>query len=446
MIDPKLSALENLDVHESVKLRKKTVPEYVQFLDYCKTPELTVRRVIDMVKKEGLEEFTGQQKFIDNKRGFYMTDADKKQFAIVLKGKQRCYDYGVSILGAHTDAPCLNLRGNPIEEGTEGVILKTKPYGGIWEHQHVDYTAKLIGHITKKQGEITFNLEGLLSDRGIHISKEVNELPLKKAFPHEMFKFITGFSKKESFLKVLERKGLDEKDFYRGSWYIVPADKVRILGDGLIDGYGHDDRICVFASVKAALDSKELEFPLIVYGCDREEIGSTGLSGAQSTFLDSAIYNLLSKEFVPERDISLGLMNRIYNNSLMISSDVDIALTSYDSQYQDPAIATRFNRGIAIVKSNGGIFQSNGNQASNQIVSYLMDLFDENNVMYQMSECPSKLQKGGEGTIAKYFAQKGIQVIDVGVPVGNMHGKHPTAHIGDLGQLIKGYSAFIGRR
>src|SRR3989339_819364 len=82
----------------------------------------------------------------------------------------------------------------------------------------------------------------------------------------------------------------------------------------------------------------------------------------------------------------------------------------------------------------------------NQIASYLMDLFEENNVMYQMSELPSKLQKGGGGTIAKYFAQKGIQVIDVGVPVGNMHGKHPTAHIGDLGQLIKGYKSFIGRR
>lgn len=129
----------------------------------------------------------------------------------------------------------------------------------------------------------------------------------------------------------------------------------------------------------------------------------------------------------------------------MLSSDVDIALTSYDAANQDKEIASRFNQGMVLVKSNRGAYQGGGNLAPDYLASYLVDLFDQKNVKYQLSELPTKLQKGGGGTIAMHFAHRGIPVIDAGVPIGNMHGKHSTAHVGDLGQLIKGYKAFIQR-
>lgn len=440
-------SLEKL-VGDEVSKSKNLTKSYMNFLDNSKTPDLVVGQTIKRLEKAGFSRYEeGMTWNYSETKGVYMTDADNKQFAILMSGNKNAKDYGISFLGAHVDAPCLNLKGSPISEGPEGVILSGKPYGGIWPHTWIDAQVEVIGTVPKKDGVASITFDGLMSERGIHItSKDVNSMTVSKAFPHEMLKVVTGYDSKKNFLKMLKKNKMDEKDFFRGSWYVVPKANSLLLGGELIAGYGHDDRICIYTQLRSTIESKDRTFPVVVYGCSREEIGSTGIDGAQGSFIDMATDNLLKLEGMKDTDISGAVKRAMFAKSRMISADVDLALTSYDAFNQDEAIASRLGHGITLIKATGGSNQYEGNMATDEMTGYLMDLLDKDKVVYQKGELPSKLQVGGGGTISMYFAQKGIPVIDAGPPVGNMHGKFPIAHVGDLYQTKKAYDSFIGRK
>ena len=443
----KRTALEKLKKKERKDL-DSMIREYMYFIDHGKTPENTVSRALVYAKAGFMREYEDGMKMENAPRGVYMTDADQRQFALILPGKEKARDSGITMFGAHTDSPCFNLKcSNPIRAAPEGAILAAKPCGGIWPHTWVDTQVTVIGRVKYGSKIIDFEQDGLFSERSVHIArKDVAPKKLGAAFPHEMFKIITGYPTKEAYLNNLKKQGLDEKCFFRGSWYAVPKANSRHIGEELIDGYGHDDRICIFTGVKAALESKNRRYPAVIYGCHREEVGSTGYDGAQGEFFDLATDALLKLEGMKEEDISNAVKRSVYKKSRMISADVGIPLNSYDLQYQDQFSAARFGGGICLFKANGGPYQSNGNLASDEMTAYTMDLLDKTGVIYQLAETPSKLEVGGGGTISKFFAQRGIPVIDAGPAISNMHGKTSQAHIGDLYQSFKAYRSFIERK
>ncbi|MFH1064397.1 MAG: hypothetical protein V1729_04920 [Candidatus Woesearchaeota archaeon] len=439
------SALESFSKKERAKLEDIT-GEYMGFLDDCKTPELVVNEVLLVAERSGLISYNPGLTFEDAPEGFYLTDVDGRQFALVLPGKRPVYEAGASLLASHTDSPCLNLKTHPIREGPEGVVLAAKPYGGIWLHQWTDTKVDIIGHGREKGELYTVTLDGMLSERGVHISRQsVAGKKLDDAFPHEMLKVITGIKDKKEFNDVLKSVGLTDETFFNNTWYVIPSEEGKMVGS-LMTAYGHDDRICVYTTVKSALDSVDRTFPVVVYGASREEIGSTGTDSAQSPFLESAVDALMLASGMKACSLNGANLRTIFRNSRMLSCDVEIALTTYDKGNQDEEVASRFNKGIALVKSNGGSYQYGGHLTSDEMAGYTTSLLKGAGVVYQTSEIPTKLEAGGGGTLAKFFAHRGIPTIDAGPPVGNMHGKNQLAHIGDFGQTLKAYRAFIERK
>ena len=442
--EKKPSALASLTDEERVHLSRNIVPNYMGFLDRGKVPEHVVSQVVARARESGLVEYNDGMELSDSDRGFFMVDGDQRQFALVLPGRDTANRIGASILGVHTDSPHFDLRvGDPISEEPEGAVFGTKPYGGVWLHGHLDTDVDVIGVFPGK----TIVVPGTFGDRGIHITRKgliETNAKFETAFPHDMFKVVTGIKDKAALLAFLAAQGFVDGDFSRGSWYVVPAANSRLNGN-LITGYSHDDRACVYTTLEATLASADRKFPLILYGAAREEIGSTGCDSAESGFFDLAFYRLLMAQGIHERDVSAALALRVLAMSRMLSCDVDIALTSYDKASQDEKLAARHDGGLALVLANGGPYQGGGSLAPSHFVNELMATLDGAGVLYKCTEMPTKLNSGGGGTIAKFFGARGVPVIDVGVAVANMHGKRSMVHIGDIGQMVKGYRAFIQR-
>ncbi|MBN1646266.1 hypothetical protein JW868_04470 [Candidatus Woesearchaeota archaeon] len=439
-VEKKLTALESFDGGQVDGI----VSDYVEFLNLARTPEQVVDLVSHGVEDERIVTWHPGLQYNQVDKGFLMADPDRRQFALVRYGSCSAKE-GITMVAAHNDAPCLHLKARPLREGpSEGMILATKPYGGIQAWQWPGSQVRMIGFIPRGPYEVEqVSLEGIIADKTIHITKERLDEPVKKAIPHESLTVLTGFPSRERLLDELRASDLGDAFFERGQWYVVPQADAKRYGN-LIAGYGHDDRVCVWAAVNAALKANP-HHPIIVYGCNREEIGSTGSDGAISPFFDSAVYALLAAEGMDPKNMTPAILNPIYSRSRMISGDVDVALTDADKGGQDDKSAARFNGGISIVRANGGQFQAGGHSAPLFFLNELTRLWDRAGVMHQMSELPTKTEAGGGGTIARYFAERGIPVIDAGVPCGNMHGQLPYIHVGDLAHLEKGYVVFMER-
>jgi aspartyl aminopeptidase len=418
-------SLANLTEEEKKDLEEYVV-QYKDFLDNARTPRQVVDYVEELALKNGLSE---DQIFINSNRS---------NIAIVNYSKASI-DKGVKILGAHVDSPCLHIKVKPIKEDNLGVRLDTQYYGGIVKYQWFDQQVNVIGHVVKEGKEIPINLKGVIIDEAPHINRDIANKLVKDAFDAEDLDVITGYSRKEDLLKDL---GIEEKDFQRAELYVVPVEKTMILKD-LIVGYGHDDRVCVFTEMMALLKSNPTNTS-IVFGVDKEEIGSTGITGAQAVFFEQVFDQIVSKKKSRMLDkITQPYERTILAKSVMLSADVDIATTYRSAGLVDVVNDTKTGYGIAISAycGHGGKFE--GNQVTAQLMDKLMNMFDKNGAIYQVSGLPSRVDKGGGGTIAKYFSQKGIQTVDAGVPVAGMHSKTETIHKGDLYQAIKCFKVFL---
>ncbi|MBL7100725.1 MAG: hypothetical protein ISS23_02095 [Nanoarchaeota archaeon] len=421
--DKQVPSLEGLNINDKMVL-DRYVERYKDFLDNARTP----RQVVDYVEEVALRRGFDEDQIIIN---------ENRSNIVLVNYAQSPIDEGMRILGAHVDSPCLHLKVHPIKEGPLGVRLDTQYYGGIVKHQWFDQLVNVVGHVIKNGKEIPVDLEGVIIDIAPHINK-IAEKKIKDVFKAEDLDILTGYMKKEDLLNDL---GIEEKDFQRAEIYAVPVEKTRVLQD-LIVGYGHDDRVCVFTQLMALINS-DPSMTSVVFGVDREEIGSTGITGAQSVFFEQAIDQIISKK----SGKSLSLITQPYereilSKSMMLSADVDIATTFRNENLVDKT-NTKAGHGLAISTYCGSGGKSNGNQVTAHFMDYLMNMFDKADAVYQVSGLPSKVDGGGGGTIAKYFAQKGIKTVDAGVPVAGMHSKTETIHKGDLYQAIRCFQAFL---
>lgn len=402
------------------------VEQYRDFLDKARTPRQVVDYVEEVAKKHG---FRKNQIFINDNRS---------NIALVNYGRQTL-GKGVKILGAHVDSPCLHIKVRPFKECPLGVRLDTQYYGGIVKYQWVDQIVKVVGHVVKNGKEIPVGLEGVIIDEAPHINSGIGSKTVKDAFDVEDLDVITGYARKEDLLKDL---GIEEKDFQRAELYVVPVEKTRVLQD-LIVGYGHDDRVCVFTELMALLKSDPVSTS-IVFGVDKEEIGSTGITGAQAVFFEQVLDMVVGeKEWRTLDRITQPYERHILSKSVMLSADVDIATTYRSTGLVDTVNDTKAGHGLTICTYCGHGGKYDGNQVTAQLMDKLINMFDKGEAVYQVSGLPSRVDKGGGGTIAKYFAQRGVQTVDAGVPVAGMHSKTETIHKGDLYQAVKCFKVFL---
>lgn len=437
--------------------------DYRKFISKCKTERECMREFVSMAEKAGfaeLDEIIRKGTRIKAGDKIYAGKMGKAAVFFVI-GKQDM-EKGMNILGAHIDSPRLDLKQAPLYEDNEMAMLDTHYYGGVKKYQWVTLPLALHGVFIKKDGTaVHVNIGDApgdpvfgISDLLIHLSGEQMEKKASKVIEGEKLDLLIGSvpmekeDKKEAkeavkanILRILkETYDVTEEDFLSAEIEAVPAGEARDYGfdRSMIMGYGHDDRVCAYPSFQAILNVKEPKITSVCLLVDKEEIGSVGATGMQSRFFEDTVAELLNHM----GDYSEISLRRAMRNSKMLSSDVSAAYDPNYPEVTEKRNAAYFGKGLVFNKYTGSRGKSGSNDANAEYMAELRRILDERNIAFQTSEL-GKVDQGGGGTIAYILANYGMQVIDSGVAVLNMHAPWEIISKVDLYEALLGYQAFL---
>lgn len=403
---------------------------YKKFLDKAKTERLAVKTVIEMAKENGFEEFDLSKNYKAGDKIYY-NNRDKAIILCVF-GKQPI-ENGVKIAAAHIDSPRLDLKPNPLYEDSELALFKTHYYGGIKKYQWTAVPMSLCGVFCKKDGSVVEVNIGedendpcfVVTDLLPHLAQEQSKRTLSDGIRGEELNILIGSHPfkddkgselvKLNILKILNEKyGVTEEDFLSAELECIPSYKARDLGldRSMIGAYGHDDRVCAYPCVMAALSETMPEQTVVTVLADKEEIGSDGNTGLNSSFLKYFIYDI-SRMQGADGSVTL-------RNSKCLSADVNAALDPTFKDVMEAKNACRLNYGAVITKYTGARGKSSTSDASAEFVAYIRNKLNKANVDWQTGEL-GRVDLGGGGTVAMYIANLGVDVVDLGVPVLCMH-------------------------
>lgn len=403
---------------------------YMAFLNEVRTEREAVKIAIEMAEDKGFVEYVDGMKLSPGDK-VYCNNRSKALMLAVIGSKS--LEEGCVIAGAHVDSPRIDLKQNPLYESDELAYFKTHYYGGIKKYQWVTIPLELHGVVALKNGETIDVSIGrdpsdpqfVITDLLPHLGKEQMRKTMEEGITGEGLNILIGSIPyadegsdrvKLAVMSILnDRYGIVEEDFLSAELTAVPAFEVREIGldRSLIGGYGHDDRVCAYAELKAILDLDEApEKTAVCILADKEETGSDGVSGMQSSAFECFMEELCAGQNVPLR--------RCFKNSFCLSADVTAAFDPNFPEVSEKRNDAKLNYGMGICKFTGARGKSGTSDASAEIVGYLRRIFADAGVIWQMSEL-GKVDQGGGGTIAKYMANRNIDTIDAGVPVMSMH-------------------------
>lgn len=432
---------------------------YRRFISSCKTERECVKQVIDDARAAGyrdLDDVIAQ--------GDSLKAGDKVYSAIMGKSialfhlGERPMEEGMNIVGAHIDSPRLDLKQNPLYEDGELAMLETHYYGGVKKYQWVALPLALHGVVAKTDGTLVEIALGEdpgdpvvgISDLLPHLGRVQMAKNADKVIEGEDLNILVGSIPlagqekepvKKMILRLLEEKyGIQEEDFQSAELEAVPAGEARDYGldRSMLIGYGHDDRICAYPSYQALLDLDAPRRTCVCLLVDKEEIGSVGATGMQSRFFENAVAEVINCV----GDYSELKVRRALQHSCMLSSDVSAAFDPNYPEVMEKNNSAYFGKGLTFNKYTGARGKSGSNDANAEYIARIRRVFDEAKVSYQTAEL-GKVDQGGGGTIAYILAEYGMEVIDSGVAVQNMHAPFEVASKVDIYEAYRGYRAFL---
>ena len=423
--------------------------EYREFLDNARTEREAVGYGIKLAEKRG---------FVPYVRGMELTPGTKiyatnrgKALMLAVIGVRPMSD-GINIAAAHVDSPRLDLKQVPMYEDSELAFFKTHYYGGIKKYQWLAIPLELHGVVALKNGTVVDVVIGkekkdplfVITDLLPHLAADQMKKTMSDAVPGESLNILIGSVPdaeegedrvKLALLDALyEKYGIVEEDFISAELSAVPAFETRELGldRSLIGGYGHDDRVCAFAELKAILDLKKPQRTAVCILADKEEIGSEGVSGMKSEAFECFVDDICAAQGVKLR--------HCFEKSFCLSADVCNGFDPNFPEVSEKRNNARLNYGIGLMKYTGSRGKSGSSDATGETVAAVRRIFDENGVIWQMTEL-GKVDQGGGGTVAAYMAQRNIDTIDAGVPVLSMHAPYETVAKLDCYMTYKGCRA-----
>lgn len=433
--------------------------DYLHFLNQGKTERECVTEIVKQAEDHGyknLKEIQKDGKKIQIGDKVYVVGM-KKIVALFQIGKQPI-EQGMQILGAHIDSPRLDVKQNPLFENSDFAYLDTHYYGGIKKYQWVTLPLAIHGVVVKKDGSVIEICIGekeedpvfCITDLLIHLSQQQMEKKANKVIEGEDLNLLIGSrplasEEKEKVqagvLELLKQQyDIEEEDFLSAELEIVPAGKAREAGidRSMIMAYGQDDRVCAFTSLVAMLETEEVERTACCLLVDKEEIGSVGATGMRSRFFENAVAEILDA-MDQYNELTL---RRTLANSKMLSSDVSAAFDPTYASAFEKKNAAFFGRGLVFNKFTGARGKSGSNDANAEYMAFLRKVMEDANVYYQTAEL-GKVDLGGGGTIAYILSLYGMEVIDSGVAVLNMHAPWEITSKADVYEAKKGYVAFL---
>ena len=444
---------------KELKEMEKLCEDYRHFLDDGKTERECVSQSVRIAEQAGYRNLADVIE-----EGGKLTAGDKvysvnmnKSIALFQIGRQPL-EKGMAILGAHIDSPRMDIKQNPLYEDTELAFLDTHYYGGIKKYQWVTLPLAIHGVIVKKDGEVVPVCVGedekdpvfCVTDLLIHLSQERMSKKATEVIEGEALDILVGSQPlkgeekdavAKNILSILKEKyDMEEEDFLSAELEVVPAGKARESGfdTSMIMAYGQDDRVCAFTSLLAMVEVENAEYTTCCLLVDKEEIGSVGATGMRSRNFENTVAEVLSLTG-QYSDLAL---RRCLANSRMLSSDVSAAFDpTYASAYEKKN-AAYFGRGMVFNKFTGSRGKSGSNDANAEFMAQIRGILKDAKVAYQTAEL-GKVDIGGGGTIAYIMALYGMNVIDCGVAVLNMHAPWEVTSKADIYETKKGYVVFL---
>lgn len=426
---------------------------YKEFLDKSPVEREAVEYSLKLAKEKGFVEFDPEATYVAGDKVYYVNRG--KAIALAVIGKNGVKN-GARLAIAHIDSPRIDLKPNPLYESNNLALFKTHYYGGLKKYQWTAIPLTLHGRVVKLDGSTVDIIWGdepdescfCVTDLLPHLAQEQVTKPMSKAFTGEDLNVLVGSlpldeadDEKElvklNVMRILNDKyGITENDFLSAELCLVPSFKAKDIGfdRSMIGGYGHDDKVCAYPALMAALDANAPECTCITYLTDKEEIGSEGNTGMQSDFLRYFIYDLAKQDGVEGY--------RALSKSTCLSADVNAAF--------DPTYASAFeaknscfiNGGVVISKYTGHGGKYDTSDASAEYMGMVRSLLEKNKIIWQIGEL-GRVDLGGGGTIAKYVANMNVDVIDLGVPVLSMHAPFEIVSKTDVYMAYRAFYEFF---
>lgn len=432
---------------------------YIDFISEGKTERECTDLLVKMAEEHGyrdLNEVIRNNETLDVGSKVYAVNMHKS--LVTFNIGEDIVNRGMNILGAHIDSPRIDLKQNPLYETDEFAYLDTQYYGGIKKYQWVTMPLALHGVVAKKDGTVVNVNIGeaptdpvfFISDLLIHLAQDQMQLTGTKLIDGENMDIVFGTQPldedtenavKANVLKLLKDKyDIEEDDFWSAEIEAVPSGRAREAGldRSLILGYGHDDRSCAYTSAVALFEVDNPKTTTCGLFVDKEEIGSYGATGMQSHFFEDIVRELLDRMGI-YTELNAA---RVLRNSRMLSSDVS---ATYDPMYADKFSkrnAALFGRGIVFNKYTGSRGKGGSNDANAEYLGHLRAIMHKHDVKFQSAEL-GKVDVGGGGTIAYILALYGMEVVDSGIAVLNMHAPYEAVSKSDVYEAYKCYKAFI---
>ena len=429
---------------------------YKDFLTKCKTERESVDEAIRFAEDCGFKPLDSYKTL---KEGDKIYAVNKLRSVVLAVIGSEDITSGVNIVGAHIDAPRLDLKPNPLYEDGEMAYFKTHYYGGIKKYQWGTIPLALHGVVIKKDGEsvnvrigdenddVTFVITDLLP----HLAQEQMKKTPSTVIEGEQLNLLIGSipdkneekdSVKANILALLNEKyGICEEDFLSAELQIVPSANAKDVGfdRSLIGSYGHDDRVCAYPSLMAILTTEACDKTAVCILTDKEEVGSMGNTGAKSDFMKLVLLEMLDKK--GEGATELNLL-RTLDRSYCLSADVNAAFDPNFPAPYEKRNSAKINYGIAISKYTGARGKSGSSDASAELMSKVRTLFNNNDILWHVAEL-GKVDAGGGGTIAQYVANLGVETVDCGVPVLSMHAPFEVVAKLDVYMAYRAFHVFF---
>ncbi len=425
---------------------------YMNFLSKGKTERLCVKEALKIAEKAGFTKFSADKKYSAGDKVY--VNNHSKSLVLAVIGTEPV-ENGTHIAAAHIDSPRLDLKPNPLYEDSELALFKTHYYGGIKKYQWATVPLALHGVFCKKDGTkievsigedpsepvfvVTDLLPHLAQDqykrtpgeliKGEELNVLIGSYPFKDDEGSELVKL--------NILNILfEKYGITEEDFLSAELECVPAGNARDVGfdRSMIGAYGHDDRVCAYPCLMAAVDVNTPKYTSIVILADKEETGSDGNTGMNSRLLEFFIEDLAATQG--------GNGHKALRNSKCLSADVNAAFDPTFPDVMERRNAAFLNYGAVITKYTGSRGKGGTSDASAEFVAWIRKILDEQNVVWQTGEL-GKVDLGGGGTVAKYIANLGVDTVDLGVPVLSMHAPFEVVSKFDVYMTYKAVKALF---
>ena len=428
---------------------------YKTFLDRAKTEREAVLEIVGAAREAGFQEGAARQ---GGKKFFFVNKGKSSALAILGRVPLAA---GFRLIVSHIDSPRVDLKQNPLYEEADMALLRTHYYGGIKKYQWVTIPLSLHGLVVKSDGSalpvcIGEEVEDpvfVINDLLPHLSGKIQDSKkITEAIEGEKLTVLAGslpFADTEAkervklqILKLLHQQyGLVEEDFISAELELVPAMKARDIGfdRSLVGAYGQDDRASAYTSLKATLAVQDPHYSIITLFVDKEEIGSDGNTGAKALFLERVIRFLIERSGLT---VSEAFLKEVLANSKALSADVEAALDPNYPEVHERQNAGKLGYGVCLEKFTGIRGKAGGSDARAEYVGEIRRIFKDHNVAWQMTEI-GKVDEGGGGTVAKYLAIYGMEIIDCGAPVLSMHSPYEVTSKADLFETYKAYLAFL---